>query len=1002
MAFFILMIFILVWYRKNKYLTKRISSCEKQLASLQERFNAPETKGDLNSEMIPRQGSGTESGSSNLQNSDVAFPSIPVHKAEIEENLKSALGEKDSVVNSDSANVPSPPPIPKDKEEIKERPEAALVENNSRQEASQNRNQIFEFIKDNWLAGVGSIACVIGAVFFGITSGLLNHASIRLVSLLIFSILLIVLSGKLSESWLIWKGLLRSIAGAIILFSAVGAGHVEGLKCIESPNASFCLLCAGIAVNVYLASITPFQFIASGHVLLSLIAFWVAPQNYLFLPLSAAIAIIGLLNAYRSRWNIHLILILIGYSIQNMVWTWNLDQDGGMHYLAIFCAIAVSSVAAAIHYSKIYQPSNLKALPFINHISNWILLAWNLYMHAHLFRWSFLALFAAAVIGFFLARIAKKKEIIWLYRTDTCLSQFLAFVAFVSLFQFSINPLDIYILALIQIALFSFIHNLLKENFLVRAGYLFQLLIYICFSFKVLIDLFSLNRPLLLFCRVGVVIAINIAFYIYGRKKDFYLDTTSFIFDEKDRGRYSLMVIFSTLIFLAAYISGSRIFLVPTIAMMPLLGLSIWRARKEELSLDLSFIIILSVCHLYSWILLLFQHDLSFRIDFIILAIIDVILIFQNLLRFKNWKTDIHHLVVYAIAIQISLLTYAYSKVISLYIYQVAFLGYSLIALEFARHVASKARFDEIVRAKVLSGLLHAGAGFLFFFLCGFITTHLQLEEKWGWLSLRVLSELIGCGTFLYWIAYSGKIFPSTKGNNRLRGAFIELQLGFFSLTVFTEIPDLWRPFIWAVLALCLIFCTNHFHWPRRLYTWSWMYLIASIVHVAFVTGYLTHPGQSILKDYLIPTWGAIFLQFVSAFIVHRIKVLDFAKNELSPPQPLRRLENFIYRTPNLTILLPIFLGIALFFAFNFEKTLLTLFWVGLSCAYLSLNLFVKSKGGIRIAMSALIICSIRLLIFDLMQSNFVLRSIVFLGVGILMMLMSMVYKKYKHRIEVL
>ena len=34
--------------------------------------------------------------------------------------------------------------------------------------------QIPPIIKDNWLGLVGSMACVIGAVFFGITSGLLS------------------------------------------------------------------------------------------------------------------------------------------------------------------------------------------------------------------------------------------------------------------------------------------------------------------------------------------------------------------------------------------------------------------------------------------------------------------------------------------------------------------------------------------------------------------------------------------------------------------------------------------------------------------------------------------------------------------------------------------------------------------------------------------------------------------------------------------------------------
>ena len=38
-----------------------------------------------------------------------------------------------------------------------------------------NQFQIPSFIKDNWLGVIGAIACVIGSVFFCITSGFLSH-----------------------------------------------------------------------------------------------------------------------------------------------------------------------------------------------------------------------------------------------------------------------------------------------------------------------------------------------------------------------------------------------------------------------------------------------------------------------------------------------------------------------------------------------------------------------------------------------------------------------------------------------------------------------------------------------------------------------------------------------------------------------------------------------------------------------------------------------------------
>jgi hypothetical protein len=74
--------------------------------------------------------------------------------------------------------------------------------------------------------------------------------------------------------------------------------------------------------------------------------------------------------------------------------------------------------------------------------------------------------------------------------------------------------------------------------------------------------------------------------------------------------------------------------------------------------------------------------------------------------------------------------------------------------------------------------------------------------------------------------------------------------------------------------------------------------------------------------------------------------------------------------------------------------------WVGLCSAYLSLGLILRSKLSIQIAMGALLLCSIRLIAYDLVQSDIAVRALVFIGVGILMLSLSLIYKKYKHRID--
>lgn len=857
--------------------------------------------------------------------------------------------------------------------------------------------QIPTFIKENWLGVVGSMACVIGAVFFGITSGLFQHPEVRIAALLALSFLFAAGSIKLKEPWYIVRNLFRSTAGAIILFTALGAGGIEGLKCIHSETIACICLCAGIAVNIYLSNASPFQTVASLHVILSLLAFCIAPQELLFMPLGSVVAIVGLANAYRSKWDLHMILILFAFSILNVVWTWRMDLEIWMHYLAIACALVVSIVAAVIHYSKRYKTTRLEALPLIAHISNWILLAWNLYIHAQFSRWAALVLGIAAIAGFFLAKVAKKKGIMWLYRCDTIFAQVLALTAISSLRLFSVRLLDICTIALLEIVVFNFINNLLKERILIRIGYFIQALFSVLFLvllFSQFTDELSSDHPLSIYCRIGAVVAISWGFYICIEMKKFVRDTVFYLVFGREGGRapFSLMVIFGTICSLTAYAIGSKAASIQCVTCIVLLGLGLWRSRKEDLSWNLAFLSALSFIHLFSWYSLFFHKGLDVRIDFLALIIVDAILIFGNMLKLKVWKANIHNLVVYALAIQIGLVTYFYSEPVSLFIPAIAFLGYALIALEAARYIALKPKLQE--------SLLHVGIGFMYCFIASFVTIYLQLEEAWNGISLRIIAEILGMSTLSYWIAYAPKNLKISKFSAILSAGCIELLLGFTSLVVFTEVSEFFRPMLWAVMALGLLVGTKYLFWPSRLYTYSWMYLIASAFHTAFATSNLVLPGQSVAEANHLHAFGAIFLQLVYAFIAHKKAFRNREENDSQIPVALRGLYRFLYRQPCITVLLPIFIGAALLFAFNYEKTLLTLFWVGLSSLYLALSLLVKSKLGIQIAMATLLICSIRLLVFDLVQSDISIRAIVFLGVGILMMLISIMYKKYKHRLE--
>ena len=282
-------------------------------------------------------------------------------------------------------------------------------------------------------------------------------------------------------------------------------------------------------------------------------------------------------------------------------------------------------------------------------------------------------------------------------------------------------------------------------------------------------------------------------------------------------------------------------------------------------------------------------------------------------------------------------------------------------------------------------------------FIGCFTTVYLQVDPIWHGMSLRVISEGLGALSLFYWLLFPFRekmCFAITKKG---LGLLHELCLGFLSFCVFLELPEKLRPLTWAVFAVALLLGTLRFNGLKRFFLYSWCYLIASITHLTFITDTLPfhHLESSVEQALLILMTLAIQVSFLFVCLKNQKRLCEEAL--LSPAKNFCYL---IFQQPCLTILLPIVLGVALMLGFNYEKALLTVLWVGLTCLYLTLSLIMRSKISVQVSMCALGICSLRLIIFDLTQTNLSVRALVFLGVGLMMLLISVLYKKFKHRIE--
>ncbi|NGX43255.1 MAG: hypothetical protein K940chlam7_01549 [Chlamydiae bacterium] len=875
--------------------------------------------------------------------------------------------------------------------------------------------KIPNIIKENWIGVFGSIALVIGAVFFGLTAEIMQHAEVRVGVMIAVSCLFLGISQQLKSraDWAPLCGWLKSISGTVILFATLGAGGIEGLQFIHSPLHALYFLCFGISINILLAMTTPSQAVASLHVILSILSFCLAPQALILLPIGALVASVGLIAAYRSKWDLHLLLIVIAFAFQNTFWTISLSTQllPWMHHLAIGSSVVVSLIAASVHYSKNYQSPKLEALPLAAHITNWVLLTWNIWLHAPFFKWTPFVLGGMAVAGFILARIAKRKGILWLYYTDTLLSQLVAMSAIASMTTFAVKPLDLSLMILFETIAFNFVCRFQKEDFLLRVGCFLQ---YICYLVVInhLLDTLSttpVTDQFPIYLRMGIVTALSWGYHVTGSFKNFVVDDFRFVlFGQKDpKDPVSITTLLGTLFFMGIYFFGYNSLVVQAIVLSVAGLIALWRKLKEDHSWNLVFIISLIFVHLLSWVHLtvLLQKtsipSIISRVDFMGLVLLDALLIFGNLLQFKLWKKNIHHFVIYALGIQISLLTYVFTKQVSILIPGLAYLGFSVLALEVGRLIPELFKYSDDVKQKIREGMSHIGLAFLIAFISRFVTVHLQIDPIWNGISLRWATEALGLLTIFYWMVFYPQKSDFSRFTRFCGSRLLEGCLGFITLCVFVEMPEVWRPFIWVVIAIGLFIGSLNYKWPKRLYVYSWMYLIASIVHVAFVTSNLTMPSLFAIEQHNTPAFMAVALQFCYAYLAYGRREDLVDKQNSSPTEGMIRFIPILYRQPSLTILLPIFLGVALLFAFNFEKAILTLLWVGLICVYLAVGLLVKSKRSIQIAMSALVFCSIRLIVFDLVQSDLATRALVFIGVGSLMLGVSVMYKKYKHRIEI-
>ncbi|PJJ09365.1 putative membrane protein DUF2339 [Flavobacterium sp. 1] len=192
------------------------------------------------------------------------------------------------------------------------------------------------------------------------------------------------------------------------------------------------------------------------------------------------------------------------------------------------------------------------------------------------------------------------------------------------------------------------------------------------------------------------------------------------------------------------------------------------------------------------------------------------------------------------------------------------------------------------------------------------------------------------------------------------------------SIIMFTQLEHKWLPVYWVVAAILnLYFYHKKISQEKNI---SIVYYLLANLHLGFLS--FNFYQSKFLAVYLL-----IFV-LLGVYIYLASKWME------------------TFKLKNSLLIYPATLSIGCFLYLSFDKGILTFFWILEALGLLILGIMLKEKYFRYVSLSLVGICVIRLMFFDLSNSNFLIRALVLLGVGIVLLVMNSLFKKYKDRFD--
>jgi len=192
------------------------------------------------------------------------------------------------------------------------------------------------------------------------------------------------------------------------------------------------------------------------------------------------------------------------------------------------------------------------------------------------------------------------------------------------------------------------------------------------------------------------------------------------------------------------------------------------------------------------------------------------------------------------------------------------------------------------------------------------------------------------------------------------------------SLMMFSQLPHQWLPVFWSATAILNLYL--YFRKISLQKNISIVYYLLANLHLGFLS--FNFYQTKFLAIYLL-----IFV-LLAVYIYLASKWME--KFELK----------------NSLLIYPATLSIGCFLYLTFDKGILTFFWILEALGLLILGILLKEKYFRYVSLSLVGLCVVRLMFFDLSNTDFLIRAMVLLGVGVVLLVMNSLFKKYKDRFE--